>query len=41
MIAGSTRNVLAFSWGIEGTDSALISLALDECAAEILGFSKA
>jgi len=39
MITGGTRNVLAFSWGIEGIDSALVSLALDECAAEILRFS--
>jgi len=40
MITGGTRNVLAFSWGIEGIDSALVSLVLDECAAEILRFSK-
>lgn len=36
MITGGTRNVLAFSWGIEGVDSALVSLVLDECTTEIL-----
>jgi DNA/RNA-binding domain of Phe-tRNA-synthetase-like protein len=36
MITGDTRNVLAFSWGIEGIDTALVSLVLDECVAEIL-----
>ena len=36
MITGSTENVLAFSWGIEGVDPTLVSSALDECAEEIL-----
>jgi DNA/RNA-binding domain of Phe-tRNA-synthetase-like protein len=36
MITGDTRNVLAFSWGIEGVGSALVSLVLDECTTEIL-----
>lgn len=39
-ITVGTRNVLAFSWGIEGIDSKVVSQALDQCAAEILRISK-
>jgi DNA/RNA-binding domain of Phe-tRNA-synthetase-like protein len=35
MITGATRNVLVFSWGIEGVDPALVSQVLEECATEI------
>jgi len=35
MITNATRNVLVFSWGIEGVDPALVSQVLDECAVEI------
>jgi len=35
MISDTTRNVLVFSWGIEGVDPALVSQVLDECAVEI------
>ena len=35
MITNATRNVLVFSWGIEGVDPTLVSQALDECAVEI------
>ena len=35
MITDATRNVLFFSWGIEGVDPTLVSQALEECAVEI------
>ena len=35
MITDATRNVLVFSWGIEGVEPALVSQILDECAVEI------
>jgi len=35
MITDATRNVLVFSWGIEGVEPALVSQVLDECAVEI------
>jgi DNA/RNA-binding domain of Phe-tRNA-synthetase-like protein len=35
MITGATRNVLVFSWGIEGVEPSLVSQVLDECAVGI------
>lgn len=35
MITETTRNLLVFSWGIEGVDPALVSQVLDECGVEI------
>jgi DNA/RNA-binding domain of Phe-tRNA-synthetase-like protein len=35
MITDATRNVLVFSWGIEGVEPTLVSQVLDECAVEI------
>jgi DNA/RNA-binding domain of Phe-tRNA-synthetase-like protein len=35
MITNATRNVLIFSWGIEGVEPALVSQVLEECAVEI------
>ena len=35
MITDATRNVLVFSWGIEGVDPGFMSQVLEECAAEI------
>jgi DNA/RNA-binding domain of Phe-tRNA-synthetase-like protein len=35
MVTYATRNVLAFSWGIEGVEPALVSQGLDECVGEI------
>ena len=40
MITPATRNVLLFSWGIEGVDPALVSQALEECAVEIWNTSR-